>query len=80
MAKNNVAEFTLQLKENRYKGETYHQLVGSFRHGTRDILISINCDSSGNIKFYESKRGNQFCYVRAIGYNKQNRTRRNQIV
>ena len=66
--KSNTAEFTLTLKENRYKGETYPQLVGSFKKGREAFLISIATDDKGNPKFYESKKGDVFIYARAVSF------------
>lgn len=69
MANTQQAEFSLALKENKYKGEVYHQLVGSFEKGSETILISINCDASCNIPMYKTKdKGIDFCYVRAVSF------------
>lgn len=69
MAKNpNTAEFTLTMKENRYKGEVYPQLVGSFKKGRESFLISISCDEKGNPKIYESQKGDLFVYARAVAF------------
>ncbi len=78
--KDNVAEFSLTLKEDNYKGETYHRLVGSFKNGGKNILVSIACDDSGQPKIYESEKGKRFCYARAVKFNKtQSSTRRNEM-
>lgn len=65
----NVAEFSLSYKENKYKGNVYPQLVGSFKKGTQSFLITMSCDSDGNIKVYNSKDGTPFVYARAIAFN-----------
>ena len=81
MANTQQAEFSFTLKENKYKGETYHQLVGSFEKGSETILISINCDASGNIPMYKTKdKGIDFCYARAVSFRtgqKQEKKRKN---
>lgn len=66
--KTNVAEFSLTLKDETYKGETYTKLVGSFEKGGETIIISISTDKAGNPKFYESKKGNHFIYARAVAF------------
>lgn len=75
------AEFTLKVTENRYKGETYTQLVGSIKDGNQSILVSIPCDSSGNVPFYDSKSGDRFCYARAVKFTagQRSRKRRNEF-
>lgn len=67
--KSNVAQFTLSVKDNKYKGETYTQLVGSFKKGRDSFLISIQTDSNGNPKMYKSEKGTEFIYARAIHFN-----------
>ncbi len=72
MAKDNVAEFTMSLKHNKYKDSEWDSLVGSFGvGGNRRILVSINCDSSGRPVVYESKDGKgKFVYAKAVRYTK----------
>lgn len=72
MARENVAEFSLGYKKETFEGTEFHRLVGSFgTGGTKRILVSIPCDSSGNVRTYTSKDGKVFCYAKATSYNKQ---------
>lgn len=67
--KGNVAEFTLKVTDNKYKGETYTSLVGSFKKGRDSFLISIQTDAEGNPTFYTTKDGKStFIYARAVSF------------
>lgn len=68
MSKNSKAEFTLTVKDNKYKGETYTQLVGSFKDGRNVFLISIQTDENGSPKVYKSEKGAEFIYARAVKF------------
>lgn len=82
MANNSNASFTLAVKDNRYKGETYTQMVGSFEDGSNTYLVSINTDENGNIPMYKSEKGVHFCYARVVRFKKSpdgKRKRKNQL-
>lgn len=84
MAKDNVAEFLIKHKVNRYKGEEYDRFEGAFECNGITHIVSFACDGSGTPKIYTAQQGKhegkQFMYARAVSFRKGKReyTRRNQ--
>lgn len=82
MAKNPQVQFTLTVKDNKYKGKTFTQLVGSFEDGRNSFLVSIQTDSNGIPKIYKSEKGAEFIYARCVKFAKSEngqRKRKNQF-
>ena len=82
MSTNKQVEFTLAIKDKKYKGETYTQMVGSFEDGRETYLISIQTDEKGNPKVYKSEKGVEFIYARCVKFKSSEdgkRKRKNQF-